>query len=107
LQLAAQRIEAEALGQQAHEGFLHHVGGGVARTAAQQRKAVQRTLVAPVQRREGVCGAAAHGAQQVGVEGGGSGCHGQYRFSTHIPPREQKSSRFFADIRDPSCARYH
>jgi hypothetical protein len=81
LQLAAQRIEAEAFGQQAHEGFLHHVGGSVGRTAAQQREAVQRTLVPAVQRREGVRRIgrrAAHGAQQVGIEGvgGGSRVHG-------------------------------
>ncbi len=76
LQAAAQGVEGEAPGQQAHEAFLHDVGGGVGRAAAQQGEAVQRALVAPVQGREGGGVSGVHPAQQVVVRGGGCDGHG-------------------------------
>ena len=71
LQLPAQWIETEALRQQSHEGFLHHVGRHVCRAAAHQRVAVQGALVAPVQGREGVGAAGMRLAQQVNIGSGG------------------------------------
>ena len=80
LQLPAQRVVAEAARHQRHEGFLDHVGGGVAGAAAQQGETVQRALVPPVQRREGGSGSCLHLAQQLGVGGFGGRGHGGHLY---------------------------
>lgn len=99
LQRAAQRVEGEAPAEQAHEAFLDDVGGSAGHAAAQQCKAVDRPLVAPVQGGKGIGLAGAHPAQQIVVSGGG--CDGHVGISH--PYSGQAAGKFQLFSGGPAC----